>query len=159
MKVLRCSGHVKANELRFQTCLSRPFQEVKNRFNEDLFRFLAPIFPRVTIQQYDGQEPGNLIWVRLNFFLFAWDWKSLIQDKTENEAFMEFVDVGLKIPPFLSEWRHTHRIDSIGNQTVITDSIQWKAGKFWPDKLVHLMLWMQFRGRPGLYKSWFERTE
>jgi ligand-binding SRPBCC domain-containing protein len=148
---------VKAKELQFQTTVSLPIDQVKKRFNEDLFRFLAPWFPKVTIQQYDGQEPGNLVWVRLNFLLFEWSWKSLIREKKETSSMLEFIDVGLEIPPFLSEWTHTHRLESNGNQTIITDHIQWKPGRFWPEILVHFLLWGQFRSRPALYRSWFHR--
>lgn len=150
---------VSNNELIFQTTLNQPIQLVKERFNEDLFRFLAPVFPRVKIKQYDGQEPGSLVWVELNFFLFTWNWKSLIKEKTENDFRLEFTDFGLELPPFLSEWKHVHRLESHDKQTVITDHIQWKAGQYWPELLVRLMLWVQFRGRPAMYRAWFGKAD
>ena len=154
---MRSLKFVNTRKIVFQTRVNQTLSLVKERFNEDLFRFLAPMFPKVSILRYDGQEPGNQVWVELNFILFSWQWQSLISESRENPDLVEFTDVGTSLPPFLSSWKHIHRIENIDNQTLISDIIFWEPGKYWPGWLVHILLIGQFSSRPRLYRKWFQK--
>ena len=140
-----------------ETRIEKDFEIVKRNFNLDLFDALRPPFPLVKILQYQGNLPGNLVEVELNFILFKWIWLSEITAFEENNTLFRFTDLGRKLPPFLSEWKHTHALEKIGSETKIIDDITFQAGKFWPDALVKLLIWFQFSQRPGLYKAYFSK--
>jgi len=143
--------------LTIETNIERDFESVKKGFNLSLFEALKPPFPLVKILQYQGNEPGNLVEVKLNFILFSWVWLSEITAFEENDALFQFEDQGRKLPPFLSSWHHIHSLQKNRNQTRIIDNITYQAGKFWPDWLVRILIWFQFSQRPGLYKKYFQK--
>jgi len=141
--------------LRFETEVGSTFELTCERFDHNLFKFLSPPFPRVIIKRYDGNSIGDLIEIHLWFFLFTWEWVSVITENESTSSNWFFVDVGKKLPPFLKNWSHRHEIMKTKNQSVIIDDITFEAARFWPDFLVKFLLTAQFSKRPELYKKYF----
>jgi ligand-binding SRPBCC domain-containing protein len=71
---------------------------------------------------------------------------------------MGFVDVGTKLPFFLSEWTHRHRIIKKSDQeSIIMDDISYSGGGVVLSLLLYPALWLQFVYRRPIYKKWFAK--
>jgi ligand-binding SRPBCC domain-containing protein len=141
--------------LRFETEVPVKLEEVKARFNIKLFEFLKPAFPKVVLDKYEGENPGNEVLIRILFFGFTWHWDCIISQNGTNEYSYFFEDEGIRLPPFLSWWRHKHELVRTKTGTLIVDDITFIPGGIWPGFLVKFLLWMQFRERDQLYKKYF----
>lgn len=148
----------KIRSLCFRTEVPVAFEQVKSRFNLDLLRYLSPVFPRVIIQKYGGEKPGDEIQIRLDFLLFSWNWDCCIAENCDEPGHYFFVDEGRRLPPFLSMWRHRHELLAKGNHTLITDQLYFSAKGLWPGFLVRFLLKMQFGQRDRLYKKYFSAS-
>ncbi len=142
--------------LKISTPLSLPAHEVMARFNEHLFLQLNPPFPPVKVLRFDGCNKGDVVELELNFFLFRQKWVSEISDSFDRAEEMGFVDVGTKLPFFLSEWTHRHRIiKKSGQESIIMDDISYSGGGVVLSLLLYPALWLQFVYRRPIYKKWF----
>ncbi|MCU0443888.1 MAG: hypothetical protein MUE85_03150 [Microscillaceae bacterium] len=145
--------------MRFQikTLVQLPHYEVFAGFNRDLFMKLAPPFPPVKLQRFDGCKTSDWVILELNFIFFKQTWASLItEDQTSNEE-IYFIDEGKQLPFFLKFWRHRHRIVAQGTQTVIIDDIEFKTPNRFSDFLFFPLLYLQFAYRIPIYKNVFKK--
>ena len=138
-----------------------PFPVVKAHFGEELFTFLTAQggFPRPTVLYYEGNMPGAEVLIKLDFGLFSQHWLSIIERVKEDEGLYEFVDVGQRLPFFLSRWRHTHQLIAKGNQTLIVDRIDWQPAWWAPAFAVAPPLNAMFKARPALYQQFFHQLK
>ncbi|MEX2565626.1 MAG: hypothetical protein WD431_06770 [Cyclobacteriaceae bacterium] len=129
---------------------------VKGGFNEKLFSALQPPFPPVKLLRFDGSQKGDLVSLKLDFFLFSQIWTSeIIADNTMDGEFY-FIDEGRKLPFFLGKWRHKHRIvKKEAQKSLIIDEIDFNAPNRILDFLLYPILYLQFYRRKPIYKKYF----
>lgn len=126
------------------------------RFDEALFRQLAPPGIRVELLRFDGSETGHRVHIRLYLPLFpAQDWISDIVEHGSNETESWFVDQGVTLPWFLSYWRHRHVVRLVGGGSEIVDDIEFRGPAWLPDLLLAPVLWAQFAWRKPIYRRVF----
>jgi len=142
-------------KLTIKTSVQQSFQQVWAGFTEDLFNKLSPPFPPVKVIQFDGCRKGDEVELELNFLLFKQRWKSLITDQQRTDKEIFFLDEGVKLPFFLSFWRHRHRIIKDGNNTIIADEIEFRTPTLLTDYLFYPLLWVQFAYRKPIYRKAF----
>ena len=140
------------------TKVNKNYKEVFEGFDEKLFIKLAPPFPKVSLQRFDGSNIGNKVIIKLHFIFFSQIWESEITDKKEEENEIFFVDEGIKLPFFLKKWKHKHIIkqdENNINKSLIIDDIYFQT----PFKLFNFIMfpaiWLQFAYRKPIYKRFF----
>ena len=131
-------------KLTIQTSVQQSYQQVWAGFTKDLFTKLNPPFPPVKVIRFDGCLKGDVVELELNFFVFKQSWKSLITDQQTTDVDIFFLDEGIKLPFFLSSWRHYHRIIKDSNSTIIADEIEFRTPTILTDYLLYPLLWAQF---------------
>ncbi len=135
--------------------MKSPWKEVISGFDEKLFLLLNPPFPPVRLRRFDGCRKDDMVELELNFLLFKQTWVSEIVESAEEEGGFYFVDVGRKLPFFLSKWRHRHSIRQKAGGTEITDDIEFQTGTLLTDGLFYPILWLQFLYRKPIYRKVF----
>jgi ligand-binding SRPBCC domain-containing protein len=141
-----------------ETSVKESVKEVFSKFNGDLFKALAPPFPPVNLERYDGEQVGDVVSMKLNFILFKQNWTSLITANEQNENRSFFVDEGTELPFFLSEWKHRHIIENRGGTTYIVDDIYFKTPFVLTDYLMYPLLYLQFLYRKPIYRKLFGKS-
>jgi ligand-binding SRPBCC domain-containing protein len=147
--------------LLLKTNVSLPPDQVWAQFDEQLFKKLAPPFPRIRLLRFDGSTTGCTVEVELNFLLFRQIWQSEIIDHGTTEEEIWFVDRGSKLPFFLRFWIHRHRLmrTSYGSTpgTQIVDDIEYRTGSVILDYLMYPLMWAQFAYRGPIYRRAFNK--
>lgn len=147
--------------LYLKTYVSQPADQVWTGFDRTLFDQLAPPFPPVDVVRFDGCKTGDIVHLRLNFLFFKQDWISLISDQQATETEIYFVDTGTKLPFFLSQWQHRHRLlrlnarPNAASQTCIVEDITFHTPTRLTDYLLYPLLWLQFAYRRPIYRRFF----
>jgi len=142
-------------KLILRTPVQQSYLQVWKGFDETLFRRLSPPFPPVRVVRFDGCLKGNTVELELNFFLFKQLWTSKITAQQGNAEEVFFIDEGVKLPFFLSYWRHRHRIIKDGEQTIIADEIEFRTPSVLTDYLFYPLLYGQFLYRKPIYRKVF----
>ncbi|WP_461101203.1 SRPBCC family protein [Spirosoma koreense] len=146
--------------LRLETRVQQALPTVWTGFNRSLFEHLNPPFPPVRVLRFDGCLPGDVVHIRLNFFLFRQDWVSQIIDQRSTPDEIYFIDQGTRLPFFLTAWHHCHRLlrtptDAGPGQTLIVDEINFQTPFWLPAFLLYPILWAQFVYRRPIYRRIF----
>jgi ligand-binding SRPBCC domain-containing protein len=145
-------------QIQIETPVGQSYLDVKDGFNETLFKKLSPPFPPVKLLRFDGSRKGDLVTLELNFIFFKQKWTSeIIQDSTTDLEF-SFVDQGVELPFFLKKWKHRHRVISSGIGSVIRDEIEYEAPFRLLTYALYPALWLQFAFRRPIYKKIFKRS-
>ncbi|MCC6511003.1 MAG: hypothetical protein IT423_18015 [Pirellulaceae bacterium] len=134
-------------------------EEVWKRFDQDLFKQLAPRLPKVKLVRFDGCRTGDMVELELNFVLFRQNWISEITSDTKSEDEISFVDEGRRLPFFLKRWRHHHRLVRIEGGTQIIDAIEYHSPLRILDWLLYPSMWLQFAYRRPIYRQVFGRLK
>lgn len=142
-------------KLILKTTVQQSYLQVWRGFDETLFRRLSPPFPPVRVVRFDGCLKGNIVELELNFFLFKQLWTSKITEQQGNVEEVFFIDEGVKLPFFLSYWRHRHRIIKDGEHTIIADEIEFRTPSILTDYLFYPLLYGQFLYRKPIYRNVF----
>lgn len=143
-------------KINIKTLVNKSMQDVWLGFDEKLFRFLSPPFPKVEIERFDGCLKGDEVHLKLLFPFFPQYWFAEIVENSLSENEIYFIDKGTKLPFFLSDWQHKHRIVKVNEtQSAIIDSIEFKTGTLISDWAVYPALYLQFLMRKPLYKKYF----
>lgn len=145
-------------KIKIATQVKSEWKNVVSGFTKDLFVKLNPPFPPVVVKQFDGCIKGDKVVLELNFLFFKQEWVSHIVESVENENGFSFIDVGVKLPFFLSRWRHHHIIEKRedGGATII-DDIEFSTGTLLTDLLFYPVLYGQFLYRKPIYKKIFSK--
>lgn len=138
-----------------ETPVKESVKVVFGKFNGDLFKALAPPFPPVNLERYDGEQVGDIVSMKLNFILFKQTWTSLITANEQTENRRLFVDEGTELPFFLSAWKHKHIIENRGGVTYIIDDINFKTPFVLTDYVMYPLLYLQFMYRKPIYRKLF----
>ncbi len=142
--------HIKIN-----TLVAMDYRSVAVRFNADLFQALNPPFPPVRLLRFDGSSKGDEVHIELNFIFFKQIWKSLITENAITTQEVYFIDEGIKLPFFLTYWRHKHRIVKEGAHTIIIDDITFRTPFLLFDFILYPVLYGQFLYRKPIYRKLF----
>ena len=151
--------------LSFTTTVGQSYHDVVAGFTLELFQKLTPTFPPVKVVRYDGCKKGDEVHIEMVVPVLNRTelWVSRITkagEITSHDVFADewfFIDEGVKLPFFLTAWRHVHRVVKGENGgAVIIDDIEYRA----PWYLlfgVHLVLSAQFAARQPIYQEYFKR--
>lgn len=143
-------------KLTLRTQVQKPLQSVWAEFDESLFRKLNPPFPPVRLLRFDGNSPGDMVSLELDFVFFRQKWTSLIVEQRKTPQEIYFVDEGRELPFFLSYWRHKHHlIQQETGGTLLSDEITYKTPFLFTDYLLYPLLWAQFAWRKPIYRKAF----
>ncbi|TAE75760.1 MAG: hypothetical protein EAZ85_01730 [Bacteroidetes bacterium] len=144
--------------LYFKTKVNLLPEKVFEGFNEQLFLKLAPPFPPVRLQRFDGCKAGDKVVLKLFFIFFSQIWESTIlkQVTTKNEIY--FIDRGTKLPFFLKQWQHSHIIQSNEDGgSFIIDDIEYHTPFWLLDYLMYPSMWFIFAYRKPIYRKIFKK--
>ena len=145
-------------KIKIATQVKSEWKNVVSGFTKDLFVKLNPPFPPVIVKQFDGCIKGDKVVLELNFLFFKQEWVSHIVESVEDENGFSFIDVGVKLPFFLSRWRHHHIIEKrVGGGVAIIDDIEFSTGTLLTDFLFYPVLYGQFLYRKPIYKKIFNK--
>jgi ligand-binding SRPBCC domain-containing protein len=144
-------------KINIQTPVRQPIEQVWNGFDESLFSKLAPPFPPVNLLRFDGSEKGNEVHLELNLLITKQLWISLITENEKTESEIYFIDMGIKLPFFLTFWQHKHRIVKAidlekQTQSLIIDEIEFRSPFGF---LIYPALYLQFLYRRPIYQKIF----
>jgi ligand-binding SRPBCC domain-containing protein len=142
-------------KLILRTNVNSTFQQVWEGFDETLFRRLSPPFPPVRVVRFDGCLKGDMVELELDFLLFKQRWTSVITEQQAANSEIYFIDEGVKLPFFLSYWRHRHRIIKDGDHAVIADEIEFRTPFLLTNFLFYPLLYAQFLYRKPIYRKVF----
>ena len=142
----------------FETPISRPFMEIKTKFDRELFAFLKPPAVEVEVERFDGCREGDEIHLQIKLMGNKQKWVSLIIKEEATAEHWLFVDEGKVLPWPISSWRHIHKVQRVDDHnSLIIDDITYQCK---PQSLGYLaapMLWLSFAVRPYKYKQYFRK--
>jgi len=142
--------------IKITTQVKAEWKRVVSGFTKELFVKLNPPFPPVEVKQFDGCVKGDKVRLELNFLLFKQEWVSDIIESNESENGFSFIDEGVKLPFFLSHWKHQHIIEKREDGgSYIIDDIQYSTGTWLTDILFYPVLYGQFLYRKPIYRKIF----
>jgi ligand-binding SRPBCC domain-containing protein len=142
-------------KITIETPVNQDYLQVKEGFNETLFKKLSPPFPPVKLLRFDGSTKGGLVTLELNFIFFKQKWTSeIMEDQTTDKEFY-FIDKGIELPFFLKNWTHKHRIVKDGENSIIRDEIDYQAPFWILTLLLYPAMLLQFAYRKPIYKKIF----
>ncbi len=140
-----------------KTAVQSALKEVMDGFTDELFLKLNPPFPPVKLEKFDGCQTGDQVIIELNFIVFKQKWISdITEDKVEENRWY-FVDQGVKLPFFLSKWRHHHEVILRNGGSLIIDDITYSTGTILTDLIMFPLLYGQFLYRKPIYKKVFSQ--
>ena len=142
-------------KITIETHVRQSYLQVKEGFNESLFKKLSPPFPPVKLLQFDGSSKGDLVSLELNFIFFKQKWTSEITEDQTNDQEFYFIDQGVELPFFLNKWTHKHRIIKDGENSIIRDEINYQAPFLILSWLLFPAMLLQFAYRKPIYKKIF----
>ena len=128
---------------------------VKEGFTIELFKALAPPFPKLEVKRFDGCEKNDLVKLELNFFTHKQTWMSLIIHEQTNDELFEFIDIGKKLPFPFKKWKHHHLVEKSGTGSIISDNIEYSTGIGLFNILIYPILLLQFAYRQPVYRKLF----
>ena len=143
--------------IKVKTSVNAEGSFIIRHFNRDLFEKLNPPFPKVKLIRFDGSKKGDVVALELNFIFFKQRWESLITDDGEDESSHYFIDIGVKLPFFLSEWTHRHIIKKTDNGSLIVDDINFRSYNLIFTFLMAPLIYFQMVFRKPIYRSYFNR--
>jgi ligand-binding SRPBCC domain-containing protein len=145
-------------QLHLQTAVQQDYLKVFHAFDEQLFRKLAPPYPRLKLLRFDGSEPGDVVEVALKTGIKSFRWTSLITEQgiTDTEAY--FVDEGQELPPPLRHWRHKHLVTKNGSGATIHDIIDYSTNFHPLDVLLYPLMLAAFGMRKPVYRKVFGKV-
>jgi ligand-binding SRPBCC domain-containing protein len=145
-------------QLHIKTSVGQNYLHVFEAFDEQLFRQLAPLYPRLKLLRFDGSLPGDLVEVELQTGLKSFRWTSRITDRSITDTEAYFVDEGQILPPPLKHWRHQHLVTRNGSGAIIHDIIEFSTNSEWLDRLLYPIMLGAFSMRKPVYRKVFGRV-
>jgi ligand-binding SRPBCC domain-containing protein len=141
-----------------KTKVEKDVNTVFDAFDLELFKKLKPPGIGLKVLRFDGCKTGDKVELELHFGLFKQKWKSVITDSGADEHGFYFIDeaYGKDLPFFLSHWKHRHIIAKDGEETVITDHINFKS-PWGLSFLFYPAVWLQMAMRKPVYQKTFRK--
>jgi ligand-binding SRPBCC domain-containing protein len=142
-------------KIHISTPVAQSARRIYEGFDENLFRALAPAFPKLEILRFDGSKIDDEIHINLNVLGWKIRWDAIITAYNETDDAIYFVDEGKKLPFFLKSWQHKHIMKKSDTGSVIVDDITFSSGWWGLDFLLYPALYGQFYQRKPVYKRYF----
>ncbi|AKD02766.1 hypothetical protein POKO110462_00545 [Pontibacter korlensis] len=142
-------------KIHLETKVRQDYRSVFDAFDEQLFRKLAPPYPRLQLLRFDGSEPGDVVEVELQTGIKSFRWTSLITERVVTGAEAYFVDQGQELPPPLQLWHHRHLVTKNGGGAIIHDIITYSTGNKLLDLLLYPFMLAAFGMRKPIYRREF----
>ncbi|PVY40424.1 SRPBCC family protein [Pontibacter virosus] len=143
--------------LHLQTAVQQDYLSVFYAFDEQLFRKLAPPYPRLKLLRFDGSAPGDVVEVELQTGIKSFRWTSLITEREITNTTAWFVDEGQEVPPPLRKWRHKHLVTQHGSGAIIHDIIDYSTGYKALDAMLYPLMLVAFGMRKPIYREVFQQ--
>lgn len=145
-------------KFKVNTLIKRPFGVVALNFGEDLFRYLTRGFPKVAILNYEGNEIGKKVQLRISAPFYSFKWVSVIESAEQTETKYAFTDVGETLPVGMKSWKHIHSIAKLDESScIITDQVTFHASNWAWECLYGMVFIPQFYFRKSKYKHYFNK--
>ncbi|HRI28699.1 MAG TPA: hypothetical protein PK239_07585 [Chitinophagales bacterium] len=123
-------------------------------FTRELFIALKPPLVPLKLLRFDGCKTGDEVHLSLGF---NQHWVSVITQSGETDSGgIAFTDEGVKLPFFLTYWKHRHIIEpnTAGGSDII-DHITYKSHLPVLEYLLYPVLKAQFAARKPVYRRFF----
>lgn len=144
--------------VRIATEVAASLTEVHAAFTRSLLEQLNPPFPPAKLLRYDGEQPGDEVWIELNFIFFRQVWKSVITEQQQQPHAFYFIDKGVQLPFFLRSWQHKHLLEALPTGgTRIVDELQFTTPLWLPAFLARPLFAGLMLYRRPIYKRVFKR--
>ena len=144
--------------IKITTAVIADIKTVWQGFDESLFLALAPKSMPFRLLRFDGCGVGDEVHLRLGSGWLSQEWYALVTEQKSSDNEIYFIDKGIKLPFFLSEWQHTHRIirhETVTTKSLIVDDIVCRSPFGY---LIYPFLWFQFWKRKVIYGKIFNST-
>lgn len=133
-----------------KTPITKDYHEVFALFNRELFIALKPPVVNLVVERFDGCKKGDEVHLNIN----GQRWVSHITEFYESDDEIYFIDIGVIIPPPLSNWKHIHRIVRTGQGSCeVIDDIEFTTGNTFLDKIIYPAFYTMFLLRRPIYKK------
>jgi ligand-binding SRPBCC domain-containing protein len=141
--------------IKLKTEVEGNYKEIMKKFDRQLFEALKPKNAKMEILEFTGSKKGDL--VHLQFLSpIKTEWISEIIEDGEDEKESYFIDVGVKLPFPLSQWKHKHIVQKVTeNTSMIIDDMTFKGPNFLVTLFLYPALYIAFYPRKRVYKSYF----
>lgn len=143
-------------QIKVKTYVPESRTEVWGRFNLSLFKALAPVYPKLRVERFDGCVTGDEVHIILETGFTSLRWNARIVSHNITNSMHEFVDEGTVLPFPLVRWKHVHRIEDTPSGSVITDHVFYKTRIFLTDILLYPFLFLTVYQRRSKYKQYFK---
>lgn len=150
-------ARLESMKIEIKTNVEQDYKTVSGSFKVDLFKKLKPPLVGLKVKRFDGCKKGDEVHIEINTLGIKQDWNALITGNGENENEVYFIDEGIKLPNFISSWKHIHRIIKNGDSAIIIDDINYRTPNFVLDILSYPVMYIQFYFRKPVYKSYFKK--
>lgn len=135
------------------------YLDIAHGFDINLFKALAPPFPKLEVLRFDGCSKGDEVWIVLHVFGAKIKWDALIVEHGQNLEQWYFIDEGKLLPYPLRQWKHKHLVTKINDfKSYIIDDIHYSTGWIVLDYLIFPLLYLQFAMRKPIYKKFFKKN-
>ena len=146
--------------IRLRTPVKGDHASVFARFTKELLLELTPPGMKINILRYDEPtQVGSIVHLKMQMLgIVRQEWYMHITEYEEGEQRSWFTDEGVRLPGFLSKWRHRHLVEQEGDHAVIVDDVQY-AGRFaFMSWLLYPVIWSQFAMRKPYYRKFFGKA-
>jgi ligand-binding SRPBCC domain-containing protein len=137
------------------TPVQQSAEAVYQGFDMQLFKALAPSFPKLHILRFDGSRVGDEVHIALGIFGWKIRWDAAIIDYADTKEMIYFTDEGKQLPFFLKTWQHKHIMKRAGKGSMLIDDITFSSGWWLGDLLLYPVLYGQFYARKRVYQQYF----
>lgn len=143
--------------LYFECPVQESMEQVKERFDLELFKALKPPLVNLKVTRFDGCNKGDEVHLSIFFGipLFQVKWVSSITESYEDDENWYFIDEGVLLPFPLKKWRHKHIVKKVGSSSLIVDDISFSSNNRVLNFMLKPLLKLQFSGRYAIYQKIF----
>jgi ligand-binding SRPBCC domain-containing protein len=143
-------------KIEIKTPVKQDYKQVWQGFTKELFLALAPPLTPINLLRFDGCLKGHEVHLEIDFGVFTQIWCSTITEQKETAEEIYFIDEAIKLPFFLSKWKHKHRILKQEQGSLIIDQIEFESFGGFGSFSVYPTLYFQFLYRQPIYQRWFD---
>lgn len=139
-------------DIKITTKINKNYEVVFSNFTRPLLEKLTPPFILFKLLRFDGSKINDQVHIELDFVFFKQLWISVITDSGFDSEEIYFIDEGIKLPFFLTKWKHKHIIQKNKKQSKIIDHISYESHNKLFDLLLYPMMYFIFFYRKHIYK-------
>lgn len=143
-------------DIKIVTKINNNYEVIFSSFNRVLLEKLTPPFILFKLLRFDGSKINDQVHIELDFVFFKQLWISVITDSGFDSEEIYFIDEGIKLPFFLTKWKHRHIIQKDRKQSKIIDHISYETPNKLFDLLLYPMMYFMFFYRKYIYKKELE---